>query len=425
MIWNAPGLSYFALNFVTLCKQQLMEFPLIRWLKIALFNLLIVATIGVILRYKILYPLPFVDQKHLLHGHSHFAFAGWITQAIMVLLVFYLARQNGAAVYKRYWWLLYANLATAYGMLVAFPIEGYGLYSIIFSTASVFVSYVFSVFYWRDLNKLSKKDPSHLWFKAAVLFNAVSSAGAFSLAIMMISKVIHQNWYLAAEYFYLHFQYNGWFFFACMGLFTAFISRFALPAASLKKIFWLFALAAIPAYFLSTLWMPLPLWVYVLVVIAAFAQLAGWIWLVRILKPAWPLLKNNISPAAKKMLALSALALTAKLLLQTGSTIPSLSDLAFGFRPIVIGYLHLVLLGVITLFLLGYMFAEKYFHINKRAAAGAFIFAAAVILNEILLMVQGVAAITYTACKKDPLSKCYLPQPRCLRQRPLHLPRRL
>lgn len=374
-----------------------MEFSPVRWLKIALFNLLIVASIGVILRYKILYPLPFVDQKHLLHGHSHFAFAGWITQAIMTLLVFYLARQKGGIVYKRYRWLLYANLITAYGMLVAFPIQGYGLYSTIFSTASVFVSYAFAVFYWRDLNKLNRKDPCHLWFKTAVLFNAISSLGVFSLVFMIITKMIHQNWYLAAEYFYLHFQYNGWFFFVCMGLFTELISRFVMPAAALKKIFWFFAFAAVPTYFLSTLWMSLPVWVYILVVIAAFVQLAGWIWLISILKSKWPLLKNNISSTAKKILFLSALALSAKLLLQLGSTIPSLSNLAFGFRPIVIGYLHLVLLGVITLFLLGYIFAEKYFYINKMAIAGAFVFAGAVILNEVFLMVQGVAAITYTA----------------------------
>ena len=92
---------------------------------------------------------------------------------------------------------------------------------------------------------------------------------------------------------------------------------------------------------------------------------------------------------------MSALALTAKLLLQLGSTIPALSDLAFGFRPIVIGYLHLVLLGVISLFLLGYMFTEKYFMLNKSAKTGVLIFACGVILNEILLMVQGVAAISY------------------------------
>ncbi|HNF00831.1 MAG TPA: hypothetical protein PLH62_00485, partial [Ferruginibacter sp.] len=142
--------------------------PVHRWIRISLFNLLIVASLGLVLRYKILFPLPFVDQKHLLHGHSHFAFAGWISQAIMTLVVTYLSRQAGEVMFRRYRWLLYANLATAYAMLIAFPIEGYGLYSIIFSTASIFVSYVFAVYVWRDLNKLKEKTPTHLWFKAAV-----------------------------------------------------------------------------------------------------------------------------------------------------------------------------------------------------------------------------------------------------------------
>jgi hypothetical protein len=344
-----------------------------------------------------LYPLTFVDQKHLLHGHSHFAFAGWITQAIMSLLVSYLVKQQGENKYKKYIWLLYANLITAYGMLIAFPIEGYGLFSIIFSTSSIIVSYFFAFYYWRDLNKLTFKSASNSWFKAAVLFNALSSLGAFALTIMMVAKVIHQNWYLAAEYFYLHFQYNGWFFFACMGLFTAFVSRHTVSENALKKIFRLFAFAVVPAYFLSALWMNIPVWVYVLVIIAAFAQVIGWLWFVTIIRKNWNRLKPKISTTSKYILACSAVALTAKLLLQLGSTIPSLSDLAFGFRPIVIGYLHLVLLGVITLFLLGSMFSEDYFYKNKRSVTGVFIFAGAVILNEILLMVQGVAAITYTA----------------------------
>ncbi len=374
-----------------------MKFSLFRWLKISLFNLLIVATLGVILRYKILYYLPFVDQKHLLHGHSHFAFAGWVTQAIMVLLVAYLAQHAGKATLKKYHWLLWANLFTAYGMLVAFPIEGYGLFSIIFSTASIVVSYFLAFHYWRDLNKLKIKSTAHSWFKAAVLFNAISSVGAFALTIMMINKVIHQTWYLAAEYFYLHFQYNGWFFFACMGLFTAYLSRFNIPENKLKKIFQLFVFASVPAYFLSTLWMDLQLWVYILVVIAAFAQLVGWIWLVNALKTKWVLIKADISKTARWILCLTAMALSVKLLLQLGSTIPSLSDLAFGFRPIVIGYLHLVLLAVISLFLLGFMLAEKHFKLNKLLISGITVFAIAVILNEVVLMAQGVAAIGYHA----------------------------
>ncbi|MBK8610722.1 MAG: hypothetical protein IPL84_12480 [Chitinophagaceae bacterium] len=374
-----------------------MVFSLSRWLKITLINLFIVACLGVTLRYKILYSLPFIDQKHLLHGHSHFAFAGWITQAIMALLVSYLIKQQGNNIYKKYKWLLYANLFTAYGMLIAFPIEGYGLFSIIFSTASIFVSYFFAFFYWRDLNKLARGSAAHAWFKAAVLFNAVSSVGAFALTIMMVARVIHQTWYLAAEYFYLHFQYNGWFFFACMGLFTAFISRYTDSEKVLTSVFRFFVLAIVPAYFLSALWMDIPVWVYILVILAALSQVIGWLQLVHLTRKNRALLNPHFSTVSKYILVCSAVALSVKLLLQLGSTIPSLSNLAFSFRPIVIGYLHLVLLGVITLFLLGSMFSEDYFYSNKRSVTGVIIFAGAVMLNEILLMVQGVAAITYTS----------------------------
>ena len=121
-----------------------MAFPLFRWLKISLINLLIVAGLGLTLRYKILFSLPFVDQKHLLHGHTHFAFAGWITQALMALLVANLVKQQPQLPFKKYNRLLYANLFTAYGMLIAFALEGYGLFSIIFSTASVVVPSAFS-----------------------------------------------------------------------------------------------------------------------------------------------------------------------------------------------------------------------------------------------------------------------------------------
>ena len=214
-----------------------MPSPTQRWLRISLFNLLLVAVLGTILRYKIAYYLPFVDQKHLMDAHSHFAFTGWISMAIMTLLVAYLSGEYGEVIFKKYRWILYANLITAYGMLLSFPFEGYGKFSISFSILSVFASYIFVFKFWMDLNNMKKRDVSHYWFKAAIFFNALSSIGTFALTYMMETKNIHQDYYLASVYFFLHFQYNGWFFFACMGLLTA---RLLIPVISptlLKKIF--------------------------------------------------------------------------------------------------------------------------------------------------------------------------------------------
>ena len=366
-----------------------------RWLRVSLFNFLIVSVIGVILRYKILYPLPFIDQKQLLHGHSHFAFAGWISQVLMALLVDYLARQNLQVSYKKYELLLKLNLLTAYGMLIAFPLQGYGLYSISFSTLSIFVSYAFAVTYWRDLNKLKLNNISHTWFKGALVFNAISSAGAFSLAVMMVTKTINQNWYLAAIYFFLHFQYNGWFFFSCMGLLYHKIQAVISDTGKLKLICLLFSLSCIPAYLLSALWLDFPLAIYILVIAAALSQLTAWVMLVKLIYAKRTPLKKLIPTTASWVLGLSALALTIKLILQAGSVIPALSTLAFGFRSIVIGYLHLVLLAVISLFILGYMFSMKQLIVSKTALAALWIFTAGIFINELLLMIQGVSAMYY------------------------------
>ncbi len=365
------------------------------WLRISFFNLLLIAFLGVILRYKIAFSFPFIDQRNLQHGHSHFAFAGWLTQVLMILLVHYLSQYKGEVVYKKYRWLLYGNLITAYGMLIFFPLQGYGLGSISFSTLSIVISYFFAVSYWKDLNTLRQKRISHLWYKAGLLFCVVSSLGPFFLAYMMANKLMHQSWYLAAVYYFLHFQYNGWFFFAAMGLFISKLEKIVPITKQLKIIFWLFCFACVPAYFLSALWMPIPRLIYWLVVASAIAQFAGWAILVKMIVKNKAVIKQAFAKNLGRLLLLSAIALTIKLLLQLGSTHPALSQLAFGFRPIVIGYLHLVLLGVISIFILGYAISLNVLYARKYYMAGVWIFVSGIFINEILLMVQGVAGLNY------------------------------
>nr|HMU05017.1 hypothetical protein [Saprospiraceae bacterium] len=74
---------------------------------------------------------------------------------------------------------------------------------------------------------------------------------------------------------------------------------------------------------------------------------------------------------------------------------PEVSKMAFGFRSIVIAYLHLVLLGFTTLFLLGYMLLEGHIAHHKKAINALVIFSVGVFGNEFALMVQGVASFGY------------------------------
>ncbi len=369
------------------------------WLKFSLLNLLIVALIGLLMRYKIGFEFPFFDQKHLQHSHSHFAFSGWISHTLMVLMIVFLENRTTNIenrFLKKYNSIVTANLICAYGMLIFFIIQGYGLISIIFSTASIVVAIVFAYYFVKDLKLISDDDLSKNWFKAALFFNVISSFGTFALAYMMMTKNILQNEYLASIFYYLHFQYNGWFFFACMGLLFSFLNLKSSENPFFKRTFWLFFVACIPAYFLSTLWLDLPIWIYIPTVIAAFIQVYTWFrFLIIIVKTRKEFLKN-LPFFLHYILLFVGFALSLKFLLQLGSTIPAISKLAFGFRPIVIAYLHLVLLAIISLFLLFYIYANRLKHFNKPVKIGLIVFSIGVLLNEIILAVQGIASFSYT-----------------------------
>lgn len=366
------------------------------WLKISLLNLCIVAALGVLMRYKIGFEFPYLDQKHLQHSHSHFAFAGWSGHTLMVLMVYFLQTKITNFKGNKYKNIIIFNLICSYGMLVSFIIEGYGLVSIILSTASILVSYVFGYRFIKDLKLLDDDLLVKSWFKAAIFFNIISSLGTFYLAYMMASKNVVQDWYLSSIYYYLHFQYNGWFFFACMGLAFGFLNLRKSEHSFYETSFKLFAIACVPAYFLSTLWLDLPLWIYITTVIASIIQVFAWFKLLAVLLKARKNALENYSPLLRYILMFVSFALSIKLILQLGSTIPFISNLAFGFRPIVIAYLHLVLLAIITLFIFFYIYANHLIFISKKIKYGILLFSIGVLLNEIVLAVQGLASFSYT-----------------------------
>jgi hypothetical protein len=92
---------------------------------------------------------------------------------------------------------------------------------------------------------------------------------------------------------------------------------------------------------------------------------------------------------------MAAIAFILKIVLQTFSIIPFFSNYAFGFRPIVIGYLHLSFLGIISFFILGYIdqvLSERGGNISR---AGVIIFTIGVLLQEFTLMAQGLEVLNF------------------------------
>ena len=366
------------------------------WVRLALVNLCLVALLGTLMRYKIGFEFPFFNQKYILESHSHFAFTGWITHTLFFLMVS-LFRQNLGIIRERiYYWLILANLLCSYGMLVSFFIEGYGPVAISFSTLSILIAYVFSYFALKDVARLPREHPGKRWIWGAIWFGIFSTLGTMVLSYMMASLQFDQTTYLGSIYFYLHFQYNGWFLFTCTGLFLDRIRHLNLNPKHVSNSFWLVFLSGIPTFFLSTLWAKLPVWLYVFVVIASVLQVIGWWYFLKIVLANLGSLKSIFSKGAAFLFFIVGSALTLKILLQLGSTIPEVSKLAFGFRPIVIAYLHLVLLLIVSVFLLTFLYATNRLSHNKVSIVSLFSFTLGVILNEVVLAVQGIAAFSYT-----------------------------
>jgi hypothetical protein len=368
--------------------------PYRRWIRWGIVNLAIVALYGALMRYKIAFYFPVFDQKNLLHAHSHFAFSGWISHILYSGLALLITQATDKTRPAKYNWLIGINLVCASGMLIAFTVQGYKAISITFSTLSLVIALLYAYYFIKDARYLPQGYPSKPWAVTGVLLNVLSAAGPISLAYMMASKNINPDVYLGSVYYYLHFQYNGWFFFGSMALVAPLLPK---DFPGLNKYFRLFALTVIPTLFLSLLWAKVPAWLYVLTVVAAWVQLTAWIALVA---KALPLLRrqsnSNTSSLAALLLYAAAIAMTLKFLLQGVSVIPSLSQLVFGFRPIVIAYLHLVLLGVYSLFILGYSFRNGYLQLTRMAKLAASGFFAGVLLNEMILGIQGMASFTYT-----------------------------
>src|SRR5690606_10690149 len=370
-------------------------FTVKRWMVLGVVNLLVVASFGVLMRLKVLLPLAFVDQKHIMHAHSHFAFSGWISHALMLLLVMVVHdKSRKERLPGKYQFLLFGNLLVAYGMLVTFAYQGYGTYSICFSTLSILLSYVFAYMAWRDIRVSELNLTVQRWFRSALLFLVLSSVGTFYLAYLQKTGSVDTRQQLAAVYFFLHFQYNGWFFFMCMGLANHWLARQGIVLRIGKLVCRVFSWACIPAYMLSILWYNLPMWLYVLLVVVVILQLLAWAMWIWAISRQLPRIRSLLSSSlVKGLLCAVALAASIKFLLQTFSVIPSLSVLAYSFRPIVVGYLHLVLLGVITLFLLAFAFQTGIFSRIRLAGFSVTAFVVGVILNELLLMIQGVGGM--------------------------------
>jgi hypothetical protein len=174
------------------------------------------------------------------------------------------------------------------------------------------------------------------------------------------------NWYDFSIYFYLHFQYNGFFLFGIFSLFFNQLEKKNIRFQTQKAKTFGIALAAatVPAYILSTLWAKPGYLLNIIGAASGIVQCFCFVVLLILVRPFLTEVKRTFTHPSIILLIIALSGFGLKLLLQLVSAFPSIAEMAYELRPIVIAYLHLVLVGVITSFLLVWYLEEKVIGIN-------------------------------------------------------------
>lgn len=153
------------------------------------------------------------------------------------------------------------------------------------------------------------------------------------------------------------------------------------------------AILVVPSYFLSILWLDLPSALIWIGNISGVLQVLELIFFIKIVLMIVKAKDVRFHGSTSWLWSMVSIAFILKMVLQLLSIIPYFSHFAFGYRPVIIGYLHLSFIGVVSLFIFGYV--NEFIHRFKGRVSGigALVFVIGFIVQEIILMLQGLEAM--------------------------------
>lgn len=347
---------------------------------ICLINFLIAALMGLALRYGSLGSLG-INYRYLTHAHSHVAMLGWVYLILFVLIVHYFIPEK-KPIYIRLFWLTQFAVV---GMMLSFPFQGYAVISITFSTLHIFCSYYFVYLIWK-YHKTESVVTKRL-LKTALLFMVLSTAGVWFLgpAVSMLGQA--SAFYQIAIQFFLHFQFNGWFLIAVIALFFHVLQL--EDSKQFRLFFVLLVISTVLTLALPIYWFAPHIALYWINGLGVFIQLLALIVFLKLIKPYQLFLVKNNSKLTVYMYVFAIFCLVLKIGIQLLSLVPEISEVAYQHRNLVIGFIHLLMLGVITGFLFAFILQNKWVTFNTWLNFGIYTFILGFVLTELFLILQG------------------------------------
>ncbi len=356
------------------------------WILCCFFNFFIACLFGLLMRFVYLFPVDFVNYSFLLHAHSHTAMLGWVYLIIYVLVVhFFIPKEKSQKpVYNRLFWLTQVSVI---GMMIAFPIQGYALFSIVFSTMHILLSYVFCRLVWKD--SLKDKSPAQKLLFASVLFMILSTFGVWCLGPAVSTLGKQSAFYQIAIQFFLHFQFNGWFILAILALF---LKQFQaeIDKVKFKKFYIAVIISTILTVSFPVRWFVENDVLNYINALGVVCQLGAFVYFYKMLQPQITAFKSTLDRTAKIVYSLALCSLFLKIGIQMLTILPNLAVVSHQIRNFVIGFIHLLTLGIITGFLFGILLQNKMLSGSSLLVkTGVKCFILGYIATELLLFLQG------------------------------------
>lgn len=355
------------------------------WMRTAVLFFVSASILGLTMRYLFIGEIPFVTYKHILHAHSHIALMGWafmfLSGGLMWLFI------PTTTKLTQYRWLFRFNVISAIGMLLSFPIQGYGAVSIAFSTLHLLCSYWFAYLFLSDLRSTPSTDATRFatW---GVYWMLVSTLGLWAIApVSMLIGKLHPLYFMCVQFF-LHFQLNGWLTFAVLAMFTSHVQK-SQPKFRISVLgFWLLQLSLLLTYFLSVTWStPIPALFYVNSVGVMLQGVAIFLLLKPVVASSFFTVKNSSWP--HWLLVAGIGCLLTKVIIQMAVALPVVATISYTIKNFVIGFIHLVVIGSVTLSGAGILLQHGLLPNDDKSKNGWLLLLSAFVLSEIVLLGQG------------------------------------
>lgn len=356
------------------------------WFRIALINLFLAALLGATLRSIYLWELPFLRFRPFLHAHSHVALLGWLFMGVVLC---FLHDGGNGIVSKRLRWLLIAMQTSVIAMLIAFPVESYGPFSITASSAFLLLAYPLLYMVWGTSRSWPREGSGRLT-RWAIAFFVISTVGTWALPVIMAAGNQGKEIYYWSVQLFLHFQFNGWFWFAAMAIGARWAERNGFDMRIDRLTLSLWVLSAVFTYALAIAWSePHPV---VFATVSAAVALQAWAAArtLRILLRLRDLAYTRFSKWARILIGIALVSMAMKVLVQAAVAVPYVAVMSLTVRHLVMGFIHMNTLGIMTALLLAYAITNGWLDARRTLARiGLLLLITGIIGSELLLFAQG------------------------------------